>query len=275
MEIINSIKYINSTVRDTIALFYQYRKIFSKTTIGEFKRRYAGSVLGRAWIFLYPTLLLSIYLFVYIAVFKMRFGVGGQLQYVVFVFSGLIPYIGFMESAVQSCVAIKQNIHLIKNVMLPIELIPARVVAISMITQFVSMIIIVFLTTINGTASFHLLWMPAVFILQMLFLIGLSWILSCLGVALLDIGHFINLLVLLLLFVSPIGFSIDMVPGYLKAVCYLNPIFYMAEMYRCSFLDGTFPEILTVCVYVFMCLGTFVLGSVFFRKFKNFLVDYE
>lgn len=275
MKIINSIKYINSTVRDTITLFHQYRKIFSKTTIGEFKRRYAGSVLGKAWIFLYPTLLLSIYLFVYIAVFKMRFGVGGQLHYVVFVFSGLIPYIGFMESAVQSCVAIKQNIHLIKNVMLPIELIPARVVAVSMITQVVSMSIIVILTLINGTGSFHLLWMPVAFMLQILFLIGLSWILSCLGVALLDIGYFINLLVLLLLFVSPIGFTIDMVPDYLKVVCYLNPIYYMAEIYRNSLLDGKFPELITSIAYVSMCCVTFISGSVFFRKFKNFLVDYE
>ena len=181
MKFIDKLKYGYATLKSTLSLFRQYRQIFQATTIGEFERRYAGSVLGKAWIILYPALLLSIYLFVYIAIFRVRFGVGGQLEYVVFVFCGLIPYIGFMESTVQSCVSIKQNIHLIKNVMLPIELIPARVVAVSMITQFISMLIILILTIINGTASWHLLWLPLVFVLQVIFLIGLSWILSCLG----------------------------------------------------------------------------------------------
>lgn len=275
MSLSHKFKYAYATLDDTFTLFLQYRQIFSKTTMGEFKRRYAGSILGKAWIFLYPTLLLSIYLFVYMAVFKVRFGVGGQLHYVVFIFSGLIPYIGFMESTVQSCVAIKQNIHLIKNVMLPIELIPARVVAVSMITQIISMSIIIVLTLFNGTASWHLLWLPVVFALQIIFLVGLSWILACLGVAILDVGYFINLFVLLLLFVSPIGFTIDMVPDYLKIVCYLNPIYYMTEMYRSSLLNGEFPTLLILCLYVVMCCGSFIAGSIFFRKFKNFLVDYE
>ena len=275
MKFIDKLKYGYATLKSTLSLFRQYRQIFQATTIGEFERRYAGSVLGKAWIILYPALLLSIYLFVYIAIFRVRFGVGGQLEYVVFVFCGLIPYIGFMESTVQSCVSIKQNIHLIKNVMLPIELIPARVVAVSMITQFISMLIILILTIINGTASWHLLWLPLVFVLQVIFLIGLSWILSCLGVALLDIGYFINLFVLLLMFVSPIGFTLDMVPGYLKIVCYLNPIYYMTEMYRCSILDGKLPDLLASSVYLIMCTGSFFVGSIFFRKFKNFLVDYE
>jgi lipopolysaccharide transport system permease protein len=204
-----------------------------------------------------------------------RFGVGGQLHYVVFVFSGLIPYIGFMEATVQSCVAIKQNIHLIKNVMLPIELIPARVVAVSMITQMISMSIIIVLTSINGTASWHLLWLPVVFALQIIFLLGLSWILACLGVAILDVGYFINLFVLLLMFISPIGFTLDMVPDFLKIVCYLNPIYYMTEMYRGSLLTGSLPDVLTMSIYVVMCCSSFVFGSIFFRRFKNFLVDYE
>lgn len=275
MQLIGKFKYGYETLRQTVSIFKNYRKIFQTTTIGEFERRYAGSVLGKAWIFLYPVLLLSIYLFVYMAVFKMRFGMGGQLEYVVFVFCGLIPYIAFMETAVQSCVSIKQNIHLIKNVMLPIELIPARVVAVNMITQLISMSIIIVLTILNGTASWHLLWLPLIFGLQMFFLVGTSWILACLGVAMIDISYFINLIVLLLMFVSPIGFSLDMVPGYLKVVCYLNPVYYMTEMYRCAILTDKLPSLIVTSVYIALCGGVFLTGSVFFRKFKSFLVDYE
>lgn len=263
------------TVRDALALLFRYRKVLWATTKVEFAKRYAGSLFGKLWIILNPALLLSIYLFVYLVIFKMKFPGYSQLDYVAFVFCGLVPYIGFMESVTTGCVSIKQNIHLVKNVMVPIELIPARVVMVCMVSQIVSMIILLILSGLNGSISWHLAWLPLVFALQVFFLVGLVWILSCLAVAIPDVSYFVNLFILLLLFISPIGFKPEMVPAGFTFMIYLNPIYYMIEMYRDSMLYGKWPDVLTLLVYLTMCLGTFALGSMFFRKFKNIVVDYE
>ena len=256
-------------------LILQYRKILWATTRIELAKRYAGSSLGLAWVFLYPSLLLCVYLFVYMVVFRVRFPGFSQWEYVLYIFCGLVPYFGFVEAANSGCVSIKQNIHLIKNVMMPIELIPVRVVLVSVATQMVSTGILILLITGTGLLSLHLVWLPVVVVLQLLALGGLIWVLAAIGIAFPDVGYFVNLFTLLLLFISPIGFTPDMIPDGFAFMVYLNPIHYMIEMFRASLLYGSVPSAGVLIPYVSMCVGSYVIGSTFFLRFKDHLADYE
>src|SRR5262249_17510323 len=188
-------------------LLARYRKILGSVTRVEFAKKYSGSALGKVWILLYPALLLLMYLFVYMVVFGLRFPGSSSMDYVIYVFCGLIPYIAFMEAVTSGCVAIKQNIHLVKNVMLPIELIPVRYVLMSMITEVIGLALLLGLITLNGSLGWRLIGLPVAVALQTLMLAGILWFLSPLGVALPDTGYFVNLVVLLLMFVSPFGFN--------------------------------------------------------------------
>jgi lipopolysaccharide transport system permease protein len=256
-------------------LILRYRKVLAAMTRVELAKRYAGSAFGFAWVFLQPALLLATYLFVYMVVFKVRFPGYSRLDYVLFVFCGLVPYLGFMEAATAGCLVVKQNIHLIKNVMVPIEIVPVRGVLVSMAGQVVATGIVLLLVAAGGRLSLHVLWLPAVMALQILLLIGLVWVLSALTVALPDVSYFVNLGVLLLMFLSPIAFTPDMVPPAVRGIVYLNPIHYMTEVYRDSMLYGRWPTPVVAVVYTALCLGSFVAGSAFFRTFKDVLVDYE
>src|SRR6185295_8106709 len=109
-----------------VGIIYRYRRMLAAITKIELAKRHAGSVLGTAWVVLQPALLLSVYIFVYMVVLRMRFEGFSRFDYVLFVFCGLVPYLGFMEALTTGALSIKQNIHLVKNVMLPIELIPVR-----------------------------------------------------------------------------------------------------------------------------------------------------
>src|ERR1700680_413121 len=153
-------------------------RLLASITRVELAKRHAGSVLGLAWVVLQPALLLSVYLFVYMVVLGMRFEGFSRLDYVLYVFCGLVPYLGFMEALTTGALSIKQNIHLVKNVMLPIELIPVRAVLVGMASQFVSIVLVLLLVTVNRSLSWHVLWLPAVVFLQMMWLVGLTWMLS-------------------------------------------------------------------------------------------------
>ena len=241
----------------------------------ELSKKYAGSVLGAAWLFLQPALLLSVYLFVYLVVFKVRFPGFSRLDYVLYVFCGLVPYMGLIDAVTLGAVSIKQNIHLVKNVMLPIELVPVRAVLVASTTQSVGLTVVILLSALNGTLTLHVLWLPVVWALQILMLFGVTWILASIAVALPDISYFINLFLFLLMWVSPIGFKEDMVPPELAAVLYLNPVYYLLEVYRDSLLFGRFPAPHIAAVYVGLCLLIFAVGSAFFRAFRGALLDYE
>jgi lipopolysaccharide transport system permease protein len=173
------------------------------------------------------------------------------------------------------CVSIKQNIHLVKNVMLPIDLIPIRAVTVSMTSQLVGLGVLVLLVAYNGELSWRIAGLPLVILLQMLFLAGLVLVLSALAVALPDVSYFVNLAVMLTLFISPIGYKPEMLPAGLKFMVYLNPIHYMAEAYRASLL-ASHPVIWQdSLIYVLIACVAFAAGCMFFRRFKSILVDYE
>jgi lipopolysaccharide transport system permease protein len=256
-------------------IIYRHRRLLASITRVELSKRHAGSVLGMTWVVLQPALLLSIYLFIYMVVFRVRFEGMSSFGYVLYVFCGLVPYLGFMEALTTGGLSIKQNIHLVKNVMLPIELVPVRAVLVGMASQFVSIGLVLLLVTADGALSWHVLWLPIVVALQIMWLSGLTWILSSLTVALPDVTYFVNLFVFMLMFLSPIGIKPEMVPQQFRWVIYLNPIYYLTEMYRDSMLNGHWPSPAAAAIYIAMCAGTFALGSAFFERFKAVLADYE
>ena len=269
------VRALSSSTRDMALLIYRYRRLLASITRVELAKRHAGSVLGFTWVVLQPALLLSVYIFVYMVVLGMRFEGFSRFDYVLYVFCGLVPYLGFMEALTTGALSIKQNIHLVKNVMLPIELIPVRAVLVGMASQFVSIALVLLLVTASGALSWHVLWLPAVVALQMMWLVGLTWILSSITVALPDVTYFVNLFVFMLMFLSPIGYRPDAVPERFRWVIQFNPIYYLTEAYRDSMINGRWPRPSVVVVYVVMCLATFALGSAFFERFKGVLTDYE
>lgn len=252
-----------------------YRKLLVSITRVELAKRYAGSVLGFSWVFLQPALLLSVYLFVYMVVFRLRFPGYSRLDYVVYVFCGLVPYLGFMEALTTGGLSLKQNIHLVKNVMLPIELIPVRAVIVGMATQFVSLGIVLVLVALTGSMTWRVIWLPFALGLEVLLLIGMTWILASITVALPDVTYFVNLFIFLLMFISPIAFRVDMVPENLRATLYLNPVYYMTQAFRASLLAGEPASAAVWVIYAAMSLSVFGIGAAFFRAFKGVLVDYE
>src|SRR5262245_45696519 len=139
---------LSDAFRKMTSIILGNRRLLASITRVELAKRHAGSVLGMAWVVLQPGLLLSIYLFIYLIVFPQRLQNFGRFDFTLYVFCGLVPYLGFMEALTIGGLSIKQNIHLVKNVMLPIELVPIRSVIVGMASQFVSicLVLLVFAT---------------------------------------------------------------------------------------------------------------------------------
>lgn len=261
--------------RKMLLLLVSNRQILIATIKVEIAKRYAGSVFGLIWIGLYPLLLLSVYLFIYLVVFKMRFPGYSNIDYVLYVFTGLVPYIGISEAIQTGTQSIKQNLHLVKNVMLPIEIIPVRAVATALVGQAVLVIFVAFLAAMNGSLSPMVAALPVVLALQFLFLIGIVFFLSSIALVFQDIAHVVNLGIMLLMFLSPIGFRADMIPEGYEFIIWANPVTYLLDSYRYVMLSN-FHEPVTVLInYTCISIAFFILGATFFERFKGVLVDYE
>ena len=258
-----------------VATLSTHSRLLVAITRVELTKKYAGSVLGIAWLVLQPALLLSVYLFVYLVVFKVRFPGFSQMDFVLFVFAGLVPFLAAIEAITGSALSIKANMHLVKNVMLPIELVPVRMVLVALAGEIVALALVALLCGLNGSLGPTLALLPVALLLQITALLGLGWIVAALGVALPDVSYFISLFMFLLMFISPVAFRPDMVPAAFQFVIYGNPVYYMLEVFRDCLIAGRSLDARVWAAHAVMSGILFLAGAAFFRSFKNVLVDSE
>ncbi len=254
---------------------WRLRRVLFASAKVELQKRYAGSMLGPAWTVLYPLLFLSVYVFLWLVVLHVRLaGETSSLSYVVFVFGGLVPYLFAVESVTTAAVSIRQNMHLIKGLIIPVELIPTRAVAVALTGHLVGVTMLIVLCAVNGDLSPRVVLLPVVVVLQAMGLAGVCWIVASVGVLVPDTAYVINLIATLLMFVSPIAFRPDMVPARVRAIVWLNPVTYMAAAYR-SVLTGGDDGLVPLVTFALLAVASFVLGATFCWRFKNTIVDFE
>lgn len=241
----------------------------------EFQKKYSGSFLGILWYPLYSALLLGVYCFVYMVVFSMRLENFGSYAFVLFVFAGLIPYLGFSDAIGTSVSSVKGNIALVKNTVFPVELIPVKHLLVSMVGLSISLGVLLVMLLPSGLAGWNLLYLPVPILLLFLFTLAVVWVVSAVAVFVPDVTHTVNVVLLLLLFVSPIAFRMEQVPENAVAIMYANPLTYLVESFRFAllgmrstplWLDAAFGAFSIVCV---------CLAGTFFRKIMPAFSDYE
>lgn len=252
-----------------------YGRILKATTEVELRKKFAGSTLGSIWLVLHPLMFLLIYLFLFLVVFRVRFPDMSSLGYAIYVFAGLVPYIAMMEATTSGAVVIRQNMHLVRNVIVPIELVPVRCVLMVMAAELVGLALLVILLVVDGTLSWYVTALPLLLALQIAFMLGIVLTVSALGVLLPDIGYGINLVMIFLMFVAPIGFRMDMVPSGARMFVMLNPVTYMLEAFRSCLIVGYGPNWPAIAIFMSLSVLSLVGGAAFFHRFKSVIVDYE
>lgn len=253
----------------------EHHQLLLATTRIELIKRYAGSWLGFFWIVLNPLLFLSVYLFVYLVVFQTTWPDTTAVGYTIFVFAGLVPFLAFMEAANSSVALIRANLHLVKNLIFPPDLIPIRLVLTVLVGEFVGLVILLVLAAFDGGLSWKLALLPPLLCVQFLFLVGTAFLCAGFGVLLPDFGYFLNSFLMLLLFLSPIGYKPGTLTGLIRYIAVFNPFTYMIETFRAVLVRTAPFDLKAMTLYLFMSVAFFCLGSMFFARLRAHLVDYE
>jgi len=105
-------------------------------------------------------------------------------------------------------------------------------------------------------------------------LIGLAWILSLISLVFRDLPTLISLLLMVIMIISPIAYTPEMVPPSLKLFLALNPFAYFVVAYQQVMIYGLLPAWYNSLILVVMSVGLFMLGSYFFSRAKGVLIDY-
>jgi len=257
-------------------LIWKHRVLLIQTVWNDIRQRYVGMALGWIWSVLYPLLLLGVYALIYIFVFRVRVA---QLnlnsaEYVALIFCGLIPFLGFSEALGIGVGSVVGNMNLIKNTLFPIELIPVKAVLSAQVTQTVGTFLLLITLIAMNKLTFFVLLLPIVWFCQILFMVGLIWILSGLNIFFRDLQNIVAVWILILMMLSPIAYTIDMVPASLRPFMVVNPLYYFIVTYQGVLMLGHLPPWTVVLTMFLLGILFFSAGFWFFTRLKLVFVDY-
>ncbi|MCF7861263.1 ABC transporter permease [Candidatus Woesearchaeota archaeon] len=171
----------------------------------------------------------------------------GDNDYLVFVFLALLPWRWFTSSVNEGVVSIKNRSKLIKQIYFPKVVLPIISIAsntVSFIIAFGLLILLLLILTITGfKIGLAVLFLPFIIIVQLLFTIGITIILSHLNVFYADVENLVKYLLRIWFFLSPGIYSITMIPDKYLPIFRLNPFTLLFESYRDSVIRNIIPNL--------------------------------
>ncbi|ANY86034.1 MULTISPECIES: ABC transporter permease [Pseudomonas] len=251
----------------------KHRQILFSTVLQGLRKRTSGNVLGALWLLLYPLIFLGMYSLVFVQILQVRVPGLGTAEYILVVFSGLVPFLAFSEAFGVGTVSIVANRDLLMNTLFPIELVVAREVFIGHTTMGVGMLLLWGTVLFYHGLNWAHLMVPVIYLLQIMMVLGLVWISATLTVFFRDLQQAIPILVLFLMMVSPIGYTADMVPAGVQGVLLFNPLAWLMELYRSCLMQGVIPLEKLGFFALFSC-ALFALGGALILRLKPLFADY-
>lgn len=209
--------------------FWTRRELLYFLTWRDIKVRYKQTVMGASWAVLQPLVMVLIF-----AIFFGLLGVPTDgLPYLLFFYSGLLPWTFFSNAVSQSSASLVSNSNLITKVYFPRVLIPAATIGACLVDLGVASVILVGLMLYYGFApGWHLLMLPALVGLTIMLAFSIGTWLAALMVKYRDVRHVLPFALQVWFFVTPIIYPASIVPEDWRWLLYMNPLAGVAEGMR-------------------------------------------
>jgi len=238
--------------------------------------RYRGSLMGMAWSFFNPLLMLVVYTFVFSVVFNARWGVENahKGEFAIILFVGILVHGIFAECVNRAPTLIIGNASYVKRVVFPLETLPWVAMGAALFHALVSLTVLLLAQLlIRGVLPVTVLYFPLVLLPLVIFTMGLAWLLSALGVFVRDIGQMTGILTTILLFMAPVFYPVTSLPEGIRKWIYLNPLTFIIEQSREVLTWGKAPDFVGLGKYTLVALAVAWVGYACFQKMRRGFAD--
>ena len=232
--------------------------------------RYKRSVLGFFWTMLHPLLLMLILTMVFSAVF--RFTVP---RYDIYVLAALLPWNFFAQTTVGSMYSLTWNGALMKRVRVPKSIFTLSTVIAGLINLLLAYLPLLVIMLVRGAPirpAFAFL--PVSVLILAVFTYGVSLLLTALSVYFIDVREMYNVLLMALMYLTPVIYPIDIIPERYRPFFALNPLLYFVEIVRAPVHDGVLPGANTLLIAIAIALAAVVIGWMTFRRLSRGFYPY-
>lgn len=262
-------------IREISTNFIRYRHLLIHMIFRDVKGRFAGSSVGLLWNFIHPLVMLAIFLFVFVYIFKLRLpDRGGTLSAAIYLMSGLFPWMAMSEGLSRSMHSLIENANLIQKSVFPTEILPAKAVIAAFMSHGIAIVILAVYTLFTERHFGILLYLPIVVACQIIFTLGLGFIFSCLSVFIRDTLQVLQLVIGFWLYITPILYPVSMLPEWARSAMYANPVYPFVAIYQSLFLNGHLGDATMILLVAFWTALSYASGAYLFVKLKDELADW-
>jgi len=257
-----------------LRMIFNQRYLIMSMAKREMMNQYVGSLLGFIWNFINPLVMVFIYWFVFSLGLKVK--PANNVPFVVWLTAGLAAWGVFADIVNSSSGSIAANAHLIKKTLFRSEILPVVKVVSCLLTHGI------FLGVLLGLLLFQR--MPcSIFYMQFLYYIictimlalGIGWAVAALNVFIKDVAPIVGVILQIGFWGTPIFWDIKIMPEAIQTLLKLNPMYYVVQGYRESFIYfKPFWQHPYLTLYFWAAASIiFVCGSLIFRRLKPQFAD--
>ena len=240
----------------------------------EVATQYIGSLLGIIWAFLNPLVMILVFWFVFSVGFRVR--PMQEVPFVVWLTAGMAPWFYFAETVTGSTAVVVANTNLVKKMLFPSEILPVVKIVSSLVSHLFFILILFALMIFQGI-EFSIYFFQGFYYLfcLLMLVLGISWLTASINVFVRDVNPLVAMVVQIGFWATPIFWDIRMMSDKIQLLLKLNPVYYIVQGYRESFIYSTpfwqhpYHTLYFWGITLALCIG----GASLFLKLKPQFAD--
>jgi lipopolysaccharide transport system permease protein len=250
---------------------WRFRELFYILSWRDIKVRYKQTVLGTLWSIIRPLLTTLIFTIVFSKIAKLENP--SNAPYALMVFAGMLPWQFFSNALSESTNSLIGNANLITKVYFPRLIIPASSVITSLVDFLISFVILLgMMIYYQYVPSWHLVFLPIFILLVSFCAFGFGLYLTAVNVKYRDFRYIIPFIIQFGLYITPVGFSSEVIGEKWKLLYALNPMVGVIDGFRWCIL-GDEIHLNSFLFSVVVIIISMIAGIRYFRKMEKSFAD--
>jgi lipopolysaccharide transport system permease protein len=238
--------------------------------------RYAGSVLGAVWTFIFPLVNILIFTLIFSKLMGARLpGASSAFSYSIYLIPGIISWNAFANTVMRSSNVFIEKGPIISKVRIFLPYLPLYIVLSESVIFLISLVFFIVFLILTGTPiAKAIVLLPFIYALQQIFAYTLGLFLAILNVFVRDVKEFTSILLQTWFWLTPIVYAPDILSDSVRTLLAFNPAYMFIEAYHDIFVFNKIPNLqtlagLTIVVHVFLMLVYLI-----FRKLEKDIRDF-
>jgi ABC-2 type transport system permease protein len=241
---------------------WRYRDLIFFLVRRDLTARYKRSVFGIAWTMLNPLGMMIVLSIVFSRVFRIAIE-----DYPAYVLSGLIAWNCFAQASSSAIYALVWGGDLLQRIYIPRSTFAISSIGTGLINLLLSLVPLLLVMVVIGTPlHWTILLSPIAMILLGFFSLGVGLLISTIGIYFFDVVEMYTILLMAWMYLTPIIYTIDLLPVKIQRLLQLNPMVHLVGLFRDLILYGTIPPTREWLITAGFALGTFLIGWLVFTS---------